>query len=51
MPGNFIGDLLFGGFIIVMAVILINDQANAVKLAQGGADVYTSSVKNLATIR
>jgi hypothetical protein len=51
MFGNFIGDLLFGGFVIIMVVILINDQENAVKLTKGGVEAYTGGVKELASIR
>lgn len=49
--GRFIGDLLFGGFVIVLAVIFIRDQENATKLVGGLAGTYTGSVKELASIR
>lgn len=51
MISHFIGDLLFGGFVIIIAVILINDQENAVKLTQGLTGAYTGGVKELAAIR
>jgi hypothetical protein len=49
--GKFVGDFLFGGFVIVMAVILFNDQDKAVKLTQGLGGAYTTGVKDLASIR
>jgi hypothetical protein len=51
MFGNFIGDILFGGFVIIMVVILINDQENAVNLVSGTTKAYTGGVKELASIR
>lgn len=51
MFGKFVGDLLFGGFVIIMAVILINDQDKAVKLTQGTEQTYVEGVKGLASIR
>jgi hypothetical protein len=47
---NFIGDLLFGGFVIILLVILINDSENAVNLLGGTAKVYTGSVRTLAQV-
>jgi len=51
MFGNFIGDILFGGFVIIMVVILVNDQDKAVNLVQGGTNAYVGGVKELASIR
>lgn len=49
MP-DYIGDLLFGGFVIVLVVIFLRDWSNATQLVSGLAGTYTTSVTNLANL-
>jgi hypothetical protein len=47
---DYVGDLLFGGFVIIMVVIFLRDWSNATQLVQGFAGTYTQSVTSLANL-
>ena len=47
---KYAGDLLFWGFLLVILVILIRDQANAVKLFSGTVNAYTGGITSLAAL-
>lgn len=43
-------ELLFWGFLLVILVIFIRDQANAVALTKGLTGVYTGGITDLANL-
>lgn len=45
-----IGDLFFWGFMLVILVILIRDQGNAVALTKGMVGAYTGGITDLAAL-
>lgn len=47
---DYLGDLLFGGFVIVLLVIFLRDWSNATQLVSGLAGTYTNSVTSLANL-
>lgn len=47
---KYAGDLLFWGFLLVILVILIRDQKNAVALFSGGINAYTGGITSLANL-
>jgi hypothetical protein len=47
---DYIGDLFFGGFIIVMTVIFLRDNQQAVSLVTGLGNAYTSGVTQLSSL-
>jgi hypothetical protein len=47
---KYVGDLLFWGFFLVILVILIRDQSNAVALFKGGTEAYTGGITTLASL-
>jgi len=44
------GDILFWGFLLVILVILIRDQSNAVALTKGMVGAYTGGITDLANL-
>jgi hypothetical protein len=44
------GELLFWGFLLVILVIFIRDQANAVALTKGMVSTYTGGITDLANL-
>jgi len=44
------GDILFWGFLLVILVILIRDQGNAVALTKGMVGAYTGGITDLANL-
>jgi hypothetical protein len=47
---KYMGDLLFWGFLLVVLVILIRDQSNAVALTKGLTGAYTGGITGLANL-
>ena len=47
---KYAGDLLFWGFLLVILVILIRDQSNAVALLSGSVNAYTGGITSLANL-
>jgi len=47
---KYFGDLLFWGFLLVILVILIRDQSNAVALTKGLTGAYTGGITDLANL-
>ena len=47
---KYIGDILFWGFLLVVLVILIRDQQNAVALTKGLTGAYTGGITSLANL-
>lgn len=48
--GKYVGDLLFGGFWIVLLVIFLRDHQQANDLVGGLAGTYTTSVSQLSNL-
>jgi hypothetical protein len=44
------GELLFWGFLLVLIVIFIRDQSNAVALTKGLVGTYTGGITDLAAL-
>lgn len=44
------GELLFWGFMLVLVVIFIRDQSNAVALTKGLTGAYTGGITDLANL-
>ena len=44
------GELLFWGFMLVLIVIFIRDQSNAVALTKGLTGAYTGGITDLANL-
>ena len=47
---KYVGDLFFWGFLLVVLVILIRDQSNAVALTSGLTNAYTGGITSLANL-
>jgi len=47
---KYFGDILFWGFLLVILVILIRDQSNAVALTKGLVGSYTGGITALAAL-
>ena len=47
---KYFGDILFWGFLLVILVILIRDQSNAVALTKGLVGSYTGGITTLANL-
>lgn len=47
---DYLGDILFAGFVIVLLVIFLRDWAAATQLVSGLAGTYTTTVTNLANL-
>jgi hypothetical protein len=47
---KYAGDILFWGFLLVILVILIRDQSNAVALTKGMVGAYTGGITDLANL-
>lgn len=48
--GKVFSELLFWGFLLVILVIFIRDQSNAVQLTKGLVGTYTGGITDLANL-